>query len=414
MKSIGIVGAGVAGLHLGLQLRQQGIPTTIYTNRTAEQVSDGWVLNSVAHMHVTLALENDLGINHWTDDEYHYIAHYHYNGWGEQRTFMGHFSSPSRTLDYRIYLPRLMQDFTDRGGVIEYRDLNAKQIQDLSEQHDLVVVSTGKGEIGAMFPKRVDKSPYDRPQRKLAVGFWKGVERRNPNGVEISVIPGVGELLAIPMMSFSGPVTALLFESVPGGDQEALTDQRYADDPERYRELTLQMLQKHHPTVYERVELEEFRLQGDKDILQGAVTPVLREDYVRLPNGKFLLALGDVHLTVDPVQAQGANAAAYSARVVGDAIIEDDVFDERFVKKVAGRRAERIEAANDWINTMIHNPPKPQIPALFSAMVNNSELATEFTENFNYPIEQIDLLDSQERVDAAIARSLQRSSVSSR
>lgn len=228
------------------------------------------------------------------------------------------------------------------------------------------------------------------------------------------MIPGVGELLAIPMMSFSGPVTALLFESVPGGDQEALTDQRYADDPERYRELTLQMLQKHHPTVYERVELEEFRLQGDKDILQGAVTPVLREDYVRLPNGKFLLALGDVHLTVDPVQAQGANAAAYSARVVGDAIIEDDVFDERFVKKVAGRRAERIEAANDWINTMIHNPPKPQIPALFSAMVNNSELATEFTENFNYPIEQIDLLDSQERVDAAIARSLQRSSVSSR
>lgn len=404
MKNIGIIGAGVAGLHLGLQLRQHGIPVTIYTNRTPEQVREGRVLNSVAHMHVTLALEEDLGINHWTGDEYKYTAHYHYNGWGNDRTYAGEFTAPSRTLDYRIYLPRLMEDFTDRGGIIEYRDLSAGEIHALTDEHDLVVVSTGKGEIGAMFPKRVDKSPYDRPQRKLAVGFWQGVARREPNGVEISVIPGVGELLAIPMWSFSGPVMALLFESVPGGPQEVLTNQRFEDDPEAYRQLTLEMLERHHPTVFERVDPQVFRIQGEKDILQGAVTPVLREDYVRLPNGKFLLALGDVHLTVDPVQAQGANAAAHSARVVGDTIIEDQVFDERFMKKVASRRSERIEAANDWINTMIHNPTLPQIPALFTAMAGNQTLANEFTENFNHPIQQFDLLGSEARVDAAIER----------
>ncbi|GAA1869275.1 styrene monooxygenase/indole monooxygenase family protein [Brevibacterium marinum] len=404
MKSIGIIGAGVAGLHLGLQLRQHGIATTIYTNRTPEEVADGRVMNSVAHMHVTLELEEDLGINHWTEDQYYYTHHYHYNGWGDQRTYQGSFAAPSRTLDYRIYLPRLMEDFTDRGGVIEYRDLGVADIQNLSEIHDLVVVSTGKGEIGAMFPKRADKSPYDRPQRKLAVGFWKGVERCDPNGVAVSVIPGVGELLAIPMWSFSGDVMALLFESVPGGPQEALTDQRYADDPEAYRRLTLNMLRDYHPTVFDRVDHDEFRLQSDKDILQGAFTPVMREDYARLPNGRFLLALGDVHLTMDPVQAQGANSTAYSARVVGDAIVEDDVFDERFMKKVASRRSERLEAANDWINTIIHTPTPPQIPALFSAMVDNQALVDEFTENFNHPIRQIDLLASEERVEAAVNR----------
>ncbi|MET1034259.1 MAG: styrene monooxygenase/indole monooxygenase family protein [Arthrobacter sp.] len=414
MKNIGIIGAGVAGLHLGLQLRQNGIPVTIYTNRTSEQVREGRVMNSVAHMHVTLDLESDLGIDHWPGDEYRYISHYHYNGWGEERSYAGEFTSPSRTLDYRIYLPRLMEDFTDRGGVIEYRDLSAGEIHALTDVHDLVVVSTGKGEIGAMFPKRADKSPYDRPQRKLAVGFWHGVARRDPNGVEISVIPGVGELLAIPMWSFSGPVMALLFESVPGGPQEVLTDQRFEDDPEAYRELTLEMLRTHHPTVMERINVEEFRIQSDKDILQGGVTPVLREDYVPLPNGKFLLALGDVHLTVDPVQAQGANAAAYSARVVGDAILEDDVFDERFMQKVASRRGERIEAANDWINTMIHNPPLPQIPALFTAMAANQALADEFTENFNYPIRQVDLLGSEARVSAAIERAATRAAVPAR
>lgn len=411
MKNIGIIGAGVAGLHLGLQLRQHGIPVTIYTNRTPEQVRDGRVMNSVAHMHVTQALEADLGVDHWPGDEYKYISHYHYNGWGEERTYRGDFTAPSRTIDYRIYLPQLMEDFTTRGGVIEYRDLSAGEIHDLTDVHDLVVVSTGKGEIGAMFPKRADKSPYDRPQRKLAVAFWQGVARRDPNGVEISVIPGVGELLAIPMWSFTGPVTALLFESVPGGFQEVLTDQRYEEDPQAYRQLTLDMLERFHPTVFERVDIDSFRIQGEKDILQGAVTPVLREDYARLPNGKFLLALGDVHLTVDPVQAQGANSAAYSARVVGDAILEDDVFDEHFMQKVASRRAERIEAANDWINTMIHNPPMPQIPALFTAMVTNPALVDEFTENFNYPIRQVDLLGSEARVDAAIARTAVRNAV---
>ncbi|WP_217496190.1 styrene monooxygenase/indole monooxygenase family protein [Arthrobacter sp. 24S4-2] len=368
-------------------------------------------MNSVAHMHVTLALEADLGIDHWPGEEYTYSAHYHHNGWGDERTYAGEFTAPSRTLDYRIYLPRLMEDFTERGGVMEYRDLSAGEIHALTDVHDLVVVSTGKGEIGAMFPKRTDKSPYDRPQRKLAVGFWHGVARRDPNGVEISIIPGVGELLAIPMWSFSGPVMALLFESVPGGPQEVLTDQRFEDDPEAYRKLTLDVLGRYHPTVMERVDVDGFRIQGEQDILQGGVTPVLREDYVRLPNGKFLLALGDVHLTVDPVQAQGANAAAYSARVVGDAVLEDEVFDERFMKKVASRRAERIEAANDWINTMIHNPPMPQIPALLTAMVGNQALADEFTENFNYPIRQIDLLGSEARVDAAIERAAARTTV---
>lgn len=411
MKNIGIIGAGVAGLHLGLQLRQHGIPTTIYTNRTPEEVRDGRVMNSVAHMHVTLALEEDLGINHWTEDQYYYDVHYHYNGWGDERTFQGYFSAPSRTLDYRIYLPQLMQDFVDRGGHIEYQNLSVADIQDLSEQHDLVVVSTGKGEIGAMFPKRADKSPYDRPQRQLAVGFWKGVRRHERNGVEISVIPGVGELLAIPMWSFSGDVTALLFESVPGGPQEILAQQKYDEDPEAYRQLTLKMLKTHHPTVFERIDESAFQLQSDKDLLQGGVTPVLREDYARLPNGKFLLALGDVHLTMDPVQAQGANSTAYSARVVGDAILEDDVFDEQFMKKVASRRAERLEAASDWINIMIQSPTSPQIPALFSEMVNNPELANEFTENFNYPIRQITLLGSEARVASAVERTAQHTTV---
>lgn len=404
MTSIGIVGAGVAGLHLGLHLRQQDLDVTIYTNRTAEQVAHGRIMNSVAHMSATIDIEHELGVGDWPDTDAEYSHHYHYNGWGEDRTFQGVFEKPARIIDYRIYLPRLMAEFERRGGALEVRDLSVAEIEALTDQHDLVVVSTGKGEIGALFPRRDDKSPYTAPQRKLAVGFWKGVAANEPRGVEISVVPTVGELLVLPMWSFSGKVHALLFESVPGGPQEALTDRRYEDDPDAYRALTLELLREFHPTVLSRIDESAFELQnGVKDILQGAVTPVMREDYALLPNGKYLLALGDVHMTVDPVQAQGANSATYSAKVVAEVIREDRVFDERFMRKVARRRAERLEASTDWVNTMIQNPPAPQIPRLFSEMVHNQALADRFTENFNYPIRQTDLLASESRVEAAIA-----------
>ncbi|UOQ56682.1 hypothetical protein MUN78_13525 [Leucobacter allii] len=404
MTSIGIVGAGVAGLHLGLHLRQQDLDVTIYTNRSAEDVADGRIMNSVAHMSATIDIERELGIADWPETDAEYSYHHHYNGWGEERRFSAAFAEPARIIDYRIYLPRLMREFEERGGRIELRNLSVADIERLTEQHDLVVVSTGKGEIGALFPRREDRSPYTSPQRKLAVGFWKGVAPREPRGVEISVVPPAGELLVLPMWSFSGAVNALLFESAPGGPQEILTDQRYEDDPAAYRELVLRILEEFHPSVFERVDPAAFELQsGEKDILQGAVTPVLREDYALLPNGKYLLALGDVHMTVDPVQAQGANSAAYSAKVVADTIREDRVFDERFMRKVARRRAERLEAATDWVNTMIRNPPAPQIPQLFSEMVRNQALADRFTENFNAPIRQIDLLATPERVAAAIA-----------
>lgn len=404
MTSIGIIGAGVAGLHLGLHLRQQDLDVTIYTNRTAEQVRDGKIMNSVAHMSATIDIERELGIADWPDIDAEYSKHYHYNGWGEERRFEGSFEKPARILDYRIYLPHLMGEFERRGGRLTIQDLTVAEIEQLTDVHDLVVVSTGKGEIGALFPRREDKSPYTSPQRKLAVGFWKGVAPREPRGVEISIVPPAGELLVLPMWSFSGPVHALLFESLPGGPQEVLTDRRYEEDPAAYRELVLQILREFHPTVFERVDEAAFELQnGALDILQGAVTPVLREDFVLLPNGKYLLALGDVHMTVDPVQAQGANSAAYSAKVVADAIREDHVFDERFMRKVARRRAERLEAASDWVNTIIQTPPAPQMPQLLTEMVRNQALADRYTENFNYPIRQIDLLATPERAAAAIA-----------
>jgi hypothetical protein len=303
-----------------------------------------------------------------------------------------------------------MREFEQRGGELIIRELDRPGIEALTEQYDLVVVSTGKGEIGAMFPKREDKSPYSKPQRHLTLSLWHGVRELDPAGVAVNVVPGVGELLVIPIWSHAGRVTALLFESVPGGPQDVLNSKKQHEDPEGFRQRILDVLETHYPPVFDRVDHDKFALTSDKDVLQGAFAPSLREDYIQLPNGKFLLALGDVHLTVDPVTAQGGNAAANSAKDTAAVFAEDDVYDEHFLRKVARRRAERVEAANDWVNMMIATPGHERIGQFFTAMVYDKALADEFTENFNYPTRQLDLLSSQERVDARTAAILQAAS----
>ncbi|ELB95106.1 hypothetical protein Rwratislav_00480, partial [Rhodococcus wratislaviensis IFP 2016] len=54
-KRIAIVGAGTAGLHLGLYLNEKGIDATIFTDRRPEEYANVRLLNTVAHHSVTVA-----------------------------------------------------------------------------------------------------------------------------------------------------------------------------------------------------------------------------------------------------------------------------------------------------------------------------------------------------------------------
>jgi hypothetical protein len=77
-KRIAIVGAGTAGLHLGLYLQQQGGQSTIFTDKKIEDYPNVRLLNTVAHHAVTVAREDDLGVNHWPDAGY--FGHYYFIG----------------------------------------------------------------------------------------------------------------------------------------------------------------------------------------------------------------------------------------------------------------------------------------------------------------------------------------------
>jgi 2-polyprenyl-6-methoxyphenol hydroxylase-like FAD-dependent oxidoreductase len=400
-SSIGIVGSGVSGLHLGLFLRAHDVPVTMYTDKEPDALRAGKLLNTVAHHHHTLERERELRVHHWDVAEYGYVCHHHCIG-GEVR-FRGDFDQPSSAIDYRVYLPRLMEDFQQRGGeLVIMAGVGVEEVERLSQRHDLMVIAAGRGGIGELFGRRDDKSPYDRPQRRLSAGIYSGIAYSEPKGVGVHFAPGHGELLELPIYSHDGFATALLFENVPGGGLEPLVDTRYEDDPAAYDRLVLAALREHYPMAAERVDAGAFGLWSGRDLLQGALTPIVREDYARLGSGRYALAMGDSHTVVDPMMGQGANSASYSAWTIGEAIVADHVYDERFCQRVARRREGFVHGVSDWTNLML-NPP-PHVLEFVGAMAQDKALCDEFTSNFNDPERQVDVLATPERTRAYLAR----------
>jgi 2-polyprenyl-6-methoxyphenol hydroxylase-like FAD-dependent oxidoreductase len=401
-KRIAIVGAGAGGLHLGLYLRARGVDVTMHTDRRPEAYANARLMNTVAHHSITVARETDLGVNHWPTDQFGYYCHYHHFGGPQPLFFRGDFRSASRAVDYRIYLPRLMQDFIERGGRIEYGELKAGDVARVADAADLVVVCTGKGPLGQMFPHDATHSPFDRPQRMLCVGLYKGVAEEPTRSVTLSVSPGQGELIDIPTLTFGGMAHALLMENVPGGDMEVLANLRYDDNPRAFLDTVLEKLEQHHPTVYRRVDRRSFGLaNGPNDLLQGGVTPTVRHGHAALGGGKVAIALGDVQAVVDPLCGQGANMASYAAFVLGEEIVRQSVYDERFCEIVDAKRRDRILGAARWTN-MFLQPPSPALMQLIGTMSQDRALCDEFTDNFNRPEEQWNRLASPQRILAWI------------
>ena len=399
VSSIGIVGSGVSGLHLGLFLRAKDVPVTMYATNEPDQIRRGRLLNTVGHHHHTLERERVLGVHHWDAAEYGYVCHHHCIAGDEEIRFRGDFTHPSSVIDYRLYLPRLMEDFEERGGELVLGErFGVEEVNRLSSRHDLVVVAVGRGGIAELFPRRENKSPYDRPQRRLSAGIYNGIAYSEPKGVNIHFSPGHGELLELPIYSHDGFATALLFEAIPGGDVEELAEVEYDKDPTAYDGLVLKKLRRHFPMAFERVDSTEFGLWSPRDLLQGALTPIVRRDYARLDGGRYALAVGDCHVVVDPLMGQGANSASYSAWTIGEAILSDHVYDERFCERVARRREEFVISVSDWTNLML-NPP-PHVLEFIGAMANDKALCDEFTTNFNHPDKQVDVLGNAERTRA--------------
>jgi flavin-dependent dehydrogenase len=391
---IGVVGSGPGGLHLGLFLQKHGVTTTLYSERTADQIRASKLPNTAIHWWNVRKREAELGVDHWEGGQ---IGNNIWVGLPDPLVIKGHFSAKSNIVDNRLYCATLLEDYIKRGGDVVYGAIQAEALVGLSEKHELVVISSGKGSLTELFP-RIPEFSLTAPKRRLCTGIYRGITNPQPEYLGVNMVPGTGELYEMPFITFDGKHTALFFFVVPGGPWETVMATRYEDNPKKFNDTVLGIVSAHFPHIRERIRTSEFGLRSALDYLQGAITPTVRRAYAKLANGKHVVAIGDLHCTNDPLMGQGVGCATNGAFVVGQAILDDGLaFDERFCTLVEEKMWSWTRDATAWNNHMIQVPPAPNTVDLIIAAAKNQTLADAFCDNFAAPSKNWNALASLER-----------------
>jgi hypothetical protein len=406
MTSIGIVGSGIAGLQLGLFLQQHGVPVTLYSDRTPEQLRGGRLPNTVGRAEHTQARERELGVHQWESPDFRVASlHFRING-DPPLVFRGDMSWAVSFVDMRLYQPDLLEAFAERGGAVVIGTLQAGDLSALAARHDLLAVASGRASLTELFPRVPERSPFAEPQRLVCTGLYRGIAYPEPLGMSLTIAPGHGEIFQAPFLSADGRVSAVLVEAIPGQGLQPIVDRRYHDDPRAFECLVLDSLRTYAPAIYERVDERAFGLTGPLDVLQGAITPTVRRGYAAIGDGArgaYAVAIGDVHILNDPVLGQGANLASHAARVLGEAILGGGPFDEPFCRRVEDRIWAYASAATAWTNAALL-PPPPHLQAVFGAAARSQTVADEIAENFNDPPRAWANVGSPEGAAAFLAR----------
>jgi len=209
----------------------------------------------------------------------------------------------------------------------------------------------------------------------------------------------VGEIFTFRFHSLHGLVTAVAFESVPGGPLEPITRASYAEDPAAFEALMIDLLRQYAPSVHERIDRAEFAVTGPRDVLQGAITPTVRRPYCEVAPGHFVMAVGDAFVANDPVGGQGANLASASAAVLADAISQDVAFDEWFCRSVARDMWAVAEPVTNFNNSLLL-PPEPHVEAILGAASQHQSVADAFCDKWAHPADMWRAIATPDRAAA--------------
>ncbi|WP_055588531.1 styrene monooxygenase/indole monooxygenase family protein [Peterkaempfera griseoplana] len=388
MSKILIVGAGQSGLQLALGLQSHGYDVTVMTNRTADEIRNGRVMSTQCMFSTALQHERDLGLNLWEDQapriEGLGVSVAGPDG-GRVIDWVGHLDGYAQSVDQRLKMAGWLEAFARRGGQVVVHGVTVSDLDYFSRSFDLVLVAAGKGELVSMFGRDASRSPYDVPQRALAVSYVHGLGPRPEydfEAVRCNLVPGVGELFVMPSLTTSGPCDILFWEGVPGGPLDVFTGVK---DPEEHLRTTLELMRTFTPWEYERAA-GGVELTDGGGVLAGRYAPVVRNPVAVLPGGGLALGVADVVVANDPITGQGSNNASKCAAAYLDAILEhgDKPFDRDFMQGAFDRYWDSARHVTKWTNAMLAPPPE-HVLNLIGAAGQLQPVADRFANGFDNP-----------------------------
>lgn len=385
MRKITIIGAGQAGLQLGIGLLAKKYDVTLVSNRTGDDLQAGRVLSSQSMYAMALGHERELGLNFW-DDACPPIDGVHMRvGAGEGELMIdwtARLHASGQSVDQRIKMPRWMKEFEKRGGKLVIEDAGIDDLERYAAGSDLVIVASGKGEIGKLFARDAERSQFDQPLRTIGLTYVHGMlPKRDYSALNIGIHPGVGEYINFPALTTSGPCDIINLECIEGGPMDRWSEVK---TPEQHLEMSKWMIETFFP--WEAARCRNIRLTDNLGTLVGRVPPTVRKPLGTLPSGALVLGMADVLVLNDPITGQGSNNASKCAKLYMERILAhgERPFERAWMNETFECYWDYAQWVVRFTNTHLL-PPPPQLLKVFAHCGSNPALASFVANAFDDP-----------------------------
>jgi len=233
-----------------------------------------------------------------------------------------------------------------------------------------------------LFERDAQRSPFDKPQRALALTYVHGLTPRpDHSAVNFNLIPTIGEYFVFPALTNSGTCEIMVFEGIPGGPMDCWNDVK---TPQEHLAKSKWVLETFMPLEAERCN--SIELTDDNGILAGRFPPTVRKPVCKLPSGALALGMADVVATNDPITGQGSNTASKAAMIYMNRILEhgNRPFDAAWMQQTFDTFWDYAQWVVRWTNSLLV-PPAPQILQLMGAASQSHALAQKIANGFNNP-----------------------------
>jgi hypothetical protein len=399
-----IVGAGQAGLQLAFGLVQDGHEVTVVSNRTPDDIRTGRVMSSQCMFDAALRHERELGLDHWEEEcpdieGISLVVPAPDGSGGKAIEWASRLDAPAQAVDQRLKYPAWMEELERQGGRIVIHEAELGDLERYAQESDLVLVAAGKGDIAGLFERDPSRSPYDAPQRALALTYVTGMTARPEySAVCFNLIPTVGEYFVFPALTTTGACEIMVFEGVPGGPMDCWAD---VETPEQHLERSLWILDTFLPWEAERNR--DVELTDPKGILAGRLPPTVRKPVGELPSGALVLGLADAVVLNDPITGQGSNNASKAAASYLQSIREHDgPYDRAFMEQTFERYWGYAQYVTGWTNALL-GPPPPHVLELLGAGNEHQAIAHRFVNGFDDPRDYFDWFMDPEKAHRYLA-----------